>query len=60
MKNWLKHIILEAAWKVDGMCHRIIEKLDPMSDEELHDAMQTFRNTLEGRKVAHELDKKSL
>lgn len=42
------------------MCHRIIEKLDPMLDEELRDAMQKFRNTLEARKVAHELDKKSL
>ena len=46
MKNWLKRIALAAAWKVDSWCHKIIEKLDPMSDEEL-------------RKVAHELDKKS-
>lgn len=59
MKSWLKHIILEAAWKVDGLCHRIIEKLDPMLDEDLRDAMHKFRNTLEARKVAHELDKKS-
>ena len=59
MKSWLKHVILEAAWKVDGLCHRIIEKLDPMLDEDLRDAMQKFRNTLEARKVAHELDKKS-
>lgn len=55
--NWLKRVILEAAWKVDCVCHRIIEKL--MSDEELRNAMQKFRNTLEARKVAHELDKKA-
>ena len=58
MKNWFKRIVLEAAWKVDGICHRIIEKLDPIPDEKLHDAIQLFRNTMEARKVAHELDKK--
>lgn len=59
MRNWLKRMALAAAWKVDRWCHKIIEKLDPMSDEDLHKAMQTFRNSLEARKVAYELDKKS-
>lgn len=59
MRNWLKRILLEAAWKVDGICHLIIERLDPVPDEKIHDAMQFFHNTMEARKVAHELDKKS-
>lgn len=51
MRNWLRHVVLSLAWKVDIICHRIIEKLDPYSDKDFHDAINSFINAMMAKKV---------
>lgn len=45
--KWLKRIILELAWKADGICHEVIEWADPLPVK----TVEQLRELVEGKKA---------
>ena len=46
--------MLALAWKIDGMCHQIIERLDPMSYEEGKKVIEAFKEVYSAKRKAEE------
>lgn len=45
--KWLKRIILELAWRADGICHEVIEWADPQPVR----TVEQLRGLVEGEKA---------